>query len=236
MSGQFDTTRWSVVLAAGGDDSAARAALSTLCQTYWYPLYAYVRRRGVGADDAADLTQGFITSLLERRDIETVRPERGRFRSFLLASLNHFLINESVRARAAKRGGGAAPVPLTFDDAEGRYLAEPAEPSTPETLYERRWALTVIECVMAELRVEWQLRGRKAEFDALKPCLLQHARTAGYADVAARLGTSEGAVRTAVHRLRRGFQAQLRRHIEATVASRNEVDAEIRFLLRALER
>ena len=147
----FETTRWSLVVAAGsGDSSAARAALATLCETYWYPLYAYVRRRGTSADDARDLTQGFFTSLLERRDFEHLRQERGRFRAFLLASLQHFLANDAARRRTQKRGGGMTFLPLAFDEAEGRYRIEPAESSTPETLFERRWALTVIDRVLGE--------------------------------------------------------------------------------------
>ena len=139
-------------MAAGGDNSsAARDALAALCEAYWYPLYAYVRRRGVDADDARDLTQGFLTSLLERRDFETLRPERGRFRAFLLASLKHFLANDAARRSTLKRGGGAVLVPLAFDDAEARYRFEPVEPATPETLYERRWALTIIDRVLAQL-------------------------------------------------------------------------------------
>jgi RNA polymerase sigma-70 factor (ECF subfamily) len=231
----FETTRWSVVVAAGGDDSsAARAALATLCETYWYPLYAYVRRRGTSADDARDLTQGFLTSLLERRDFERVRQERGRFRAFLLASLQHFLANDAARERAQKRGGGVTVLPLTPDEAEGRYRIEPQESTTPETLYERRWALTVIDRVLAELRGEWEADRREAEFDELKSCLLGLNPPGGYAAIAARLGTTEGAVKTAVHRLRRRFQVGLRTHIAETVSDPDDVDDEIRFLVRAL--
>ena len=232
----FETTRWSLVVAAGGDDSsAARAALATLCEAYWYPLYAYVRRRGIDADDARDLTQGFLTSLLERRDFEHLRPERGRFRAFLLASLQHFLANDAARRRTQKRGGGIILLPLAFDEAEGRYRIEPADPTTPETLYERRWALTVIDRVLAHLRQEWEADGRAAEFDELKACLLQSAPAGGYAAIAARLGTSEGAVKTAVHRLRRKFQAALREDIAETVSDPADVDDEIRYLVRALD-
>ena len=145
----FETTRWSLVVAAGGDDSsAARAALATLCETYWYPLYAYVRRRGDDADDARDLTQGFLTSLLERRDFENLRPERGRFRAFLLASLQHFLANDAARRRTQKRGGGVIAAAARVRRRRRTLPFEPAEPATPETLYERRWALTVIERVL----------------------------------------------------------------------------------------
>ena len=231
----FETTRWSVVVAAGGDDSsAARAALSTLCETYWYPLYAYVRRRGTSPDDARDLTQGFLASLLERRDFEHLHQERGRFRAFLLASLQHFVANEAARRRAQKRGGDITFLPLAFDDAEGRYRVEPEDSVTPETLYERRWALTVIDRVLADLRREWEAAGHAAEFDELKACLLGVNPSGGYAAIAARLATSEGAVKTAVHRLRRKFQAALRKDIAETVSDPADVDDEIKYLVRAL--
>jgi DNA-directed RNA polymerase specialized sigma24 family protein len=231
----FETTRWSVVVAAGGDDSsAARAALATLCETYWYPLYAYVRRRGTSPDDARDLTQGFFASLLERRDFEHLRQERGRFRAFLLASLQHFVANEAARRRTQKRGGDITFLPLAFDDAEGRYRIEPEDSVTPETLYERRWALTVIDRVLADLRREWHAAGHEAEFDELKTCLLGVNPSGGYAAIATRLATSEGAVKTAVHRLRRRFQAALRKDIAETVSDPADVDDEIRYLVRAL--
>jgi RNA polymerase sigma-70 factor (ECF subfamily) len=230
----FDTTQWSLVLAAGGDDTLARAALSALCETYWYPLYAYVRRRGVGAEDARDLTQGFLTSLIERHDLRNVHQDRGRFRAFLLASLQHFLANDAARRLAQKRGGASVTLSLELDAAEGRYRAEPAESLTPETLYERRWALLVIDRVFAVLRKEWVSQGRGEEFEALKVCLLGQAPAGGYAGMAARLGTSEGAVKVAVHRLRRKFQAELRQHIAETVSDAQEVDDEIRYLIRAL--
>lgn len=231
----FETTHWSLVVAAGGDDSsAARAALATLCETYWYPLYAYVRRWGASADDARDLTQGFLMSLLERRDFENLRQDRGRFRAFLLASLQHFLANDAARRRTQKRGGGVLLLPLAFDDAEGRYRVEPEEASTPETLYERRWALTVIDRVLARLRQQWYAEARGAEFDELKACLLGQAPPGGYAAIAGRLDTTEGAIKAAVHRLRRKFQNELRRDIADTVSDPAEVDDEIRYLVRAL--
>ena len=232
----FETTHWSLVVAAGSDNSSrARAALGALCETYWYPLYAYVRRSGATADDARDLTQGFLASLIERRDLAGLRQDRGRFRAFLLASLKHFLANDRARQRTQKRGGGAPPVPLSFDDAEGRYRVEPAEPETPETLYERRWALTVIDRVLGHIRQEWEARGRGAEFDELKACLLGQAPAGGYVAIAGRLGTTEAAVKVGVHRLRRRFQARLRRDIAETVSDAAEIDDEIRYLVRALE-
>lgn len=230
----FETTHWSLVMAAGGDDSAARAALAKLCEMYWYPLYAYARRRGADPDDARDLTQGFFTSLLERRDLESLRQERGSFRAFLLASLKHFLANDTARRLTQKRGGGTVVFSLAVDDAEGRYCFEPAEPATPESLYERRWALTIIERVLAHLRQEWEVSGRGAEFDELKACLLGETPDGGYASVAEKLNTTEGAVRTAIHRLRRKFQARLRHDIAETVADPTGVEDELKYLVRAL--
>ena len=231
----FQTTQWSLILTAGGDDSgAARAALSKLCEIYWYPLYAYVRRHGTNPDDARDLTQGFLISLLERRDIENVRQERGRFRAFLLASLQHFLANDVARRQAQKRGGGVILLPLEFENAEGRYSFEPAAPMNPQTLYERRWALTVIDRVLAHLRLEWEANHQVAEFDELKACLLGDAPSGGYAAVAERLNSTEGAVRVAVHRLRRRFRKKLQQEIGETVSDSSDIDDEIRYLLRAL--
>jgi RNA polymerase sigma-70 factor (ECF subfamily) len=231
----FDTTRWSVIAAARGPDAeAARAALSTLCEAYWYPLYAFIRRWGASPDDARDLTQAFFASLLERRDFEQVRPERGRFRTFLLASAKHFLLNEAARSRAAKRGGGVLSLPLAFDEAEGRYQFEPVDESTPETLYERRWAMTVLERVIAAVQAKWQQSGRRVEFDVLKASLLGEGPPGGYAAAAERLGTTEGAVKTAVHRLRKSFRAELRAAIAETVSDSAEIDEELRYLERAL--
>lgn len=231
----FDTTRWSVIAAARGTDpEAARAALSTLCESYWYPLYAFIRRWGADPEAARDLTQGFFASLLERRDIEQVRPERGRFRTFLLASAKHFLLNEAARGRAAKRGGGVSLLPLAFDEAEGRYQVEPADLMTPETLYERRWALTIVERVVAAVQAKWQKTGRGTEFAVLKTSLLGEGPPGGYAAAAQTLGTSEGAVKVAVHRLRKAFRTELRAAIAETVSDPADVDEELKYLERAL--
>ena len=229
----FESTRWSLIVAARGEDTAARDALGALCETYWYPLYAYVRRRGSAPEDARDLTQAFLASLLERRDLARLHPERGRFRAFLLASLKHFLANDAARRSAQKRGGGVTPLPLEAD-AESRYRREPADAVTPETLYERRWALTVIDGVMAGIREEWKAEGRARDFDELKAAILGDAPPGGFAAVAGRLGSTEGAVKVAAHRLRRRFQARLREHIAATVHDPADVDDEIRCLVAAL--
>ncbi len=235
MASQFETTQWSVVLAAGGaDSSVSRRALAALCETYWYPLYVYVRRRGYPAEDAQDLTQAFLASLLDRRDFDGLSAERGRFRAFLLASLQHFLANDTVRRRARKRGGGQRPMPLSFDNVEGRYAREPAGTQTPESIFDRRWALTVIERVLDDLGSDARESGRGAEFGHLRSCLLGEAPEGGYAAVARELGCTEGAVKVAVHRLRRKFQDTLRRHIAETVLTSKDVDEEIRYLIRAV--
>ena len=218
--------------AAGNDSQAAREALSSLCQTYWYPLYAYLRRRGLDPEDARDLTQGFLASLIERQDFEGLHQDRGRFRAFLLASLKHYLSNWLARERAQKRGGGWQIIPL--ESAEGLYAIEPVSLATPETLFERRWALTVVDGLLNELRAQWTAQERGSEFDELKACLLGQAPAGGYAAVAARLGTSEGAVKASVHRLRRRFQSLLRQKVAETVADQRDVDDEIRHLIQAL--
>jgi RNA polymerase sigma factor (sigma-70 family) len=231
----FQTTRWSLVSAAGGEDAeACRAALAALCETYWYSLYAYVRRRGADADDARDLTQGFLASLLDRRHFEKLTEERGRFRAFLLASFQNFLSKDAARRDAQKRGGGAIILSLSFEDAEGRYRFEPAEPATPQTLYERRWALTVIDRVLARLRQDWEAKKRAAEFDELKACLLGEVPHGSYASIADRLGLSETAVRVSMHRLRKKFQEKLKQEIAETVTNPADIDDEIRYLIRAL--
>lgn len=232
----FITTQWSLVVAAGDQNtSVAQDALANLYQTYWYPLYAYVRRRGRSADDARDVVQSFFVSLLERRDFERVDRERGRFRAFLLASLKHYLANEFARQHTLKRGGGTPVMSLPLDAAEERYAREPADPMTPEMLYERGWALTVIDQVLTVVREEWRRQGREQLFDALRDCLLGVPPPGGYAETAARLGMSEGAVKTAAHRLRRRFQARLHLQVAETVSEAGGVDDEIRSLIRALQ-
>jgi RNA polymerase sigma-70 factor (ECF subfamily) len=231
---RFDTTHWSIVVTAGGDGSLAHQALASLCETYWYPLYAYVRRQGYDADQAKDLTQGFFARLIEKRDVDGARRERGRFRSFLLASLKHFLLNEAERRRALKRGGGQAPLSLEFDAAEGRYLREPPDSRTPETIFDRRWALTMLDRVLRRVRQDAIDAGRAAEFDVLKPCLTGDMPRGGYRALSEQLGISESGVKVAVHRLRRRFQRRLREEIAQTVLTPDQVDEELQYLFRAL--
>jgi RNA polymerase sigma-70 factor (ECF subfamily) len=228
---EFHTTRWSVVVSAQGGRSGARVALEKLCQAYWYPLYAYVRRQGMGVHDAQDLTQEFFARLLEKGWLAGVDREQGRFRSWLLAAMKHFLANEWNRARTQKRGGGA--MLFSFDelDAENRLRHEPATDS-PEQIYDRRWAMTLLDQVMARLRTEMAGAGKLAHFEALKFCLT--GEKSGYAEVGARLGMTEGAVKVAVHRLRERYRALLRAEIAATVTTEEETDDELRALLAAL--
>jgi RNA polymerase sigma factor (sigma-70 family) len=231
----FVTTHWSVVVAAGqADTPRARDALARLCQTYWHPLYAYVRRVGHSPHDAQDLTQEFFARLLEKNFLAGADESRGRFRSFLLASLKHFLANEWHKARAQKRGGGQIPIPIDVATAETSIGFEPADTTTAEKIYERRWALTLLDHVLRRLREEFIRDGKEKLFEQLKPTLTEASRSVRYAEMATRLGTSEGAVKVAVHRLRQRYRELLRAEIADTVASPGEVDDELRNLFAAL--
>lgn len=231
----FATTHWSVVLTAGGDDAAlARDALSTLCAAYWYPLYAYLRRRGSGPEEAQDLVQGFFADLLERGSLATADRERGRFRAFLLGSLAHFVANEHARERALKRGGGQAPLSLDFAAAEDRFSLEPADARTPEAVFEATWAHELLERVIERLRAEYVADGRRELYEHLLPCLAGDVEARPYASIAAELELSEGAVKTAAHRLRARFRALFRSEIAHTVRDPGDVEDEIRDLFGAL--
>jgi RNA polymerase sigma-70 factor (ECF subfamily) len=219
-------------VAVPGADS--RAALADLCQTYWYPLYAFVRRRGHGADEAADLTQGFFATLLEKNYLADADRTRGRFRTFLLSSLKHYLCNEHDRATRLKRGGGKPVVSLDVDDAEARYRREPSHDVTPERLFDRRWALVLLEQVLARVRDDYAAEGKGRLFEALKGSLTCDADAQTHARVAASIGMSEGAVRVAVHRLRQRYRRRLRDAIADSVESEAGVDEEIRDLFAAL--
>jgi len=224
-----------VVLTAGGRDTpVARDALAKLCRTYWYPLYAYVRRRNYSPPDAEDLTQEFFARFLEQRWVGNADREKGRFRTFLLSAMNHFLANEWDKARAQKRGGGVLHLPLQFDTAETRYVREPADNVTPEQHFERRWALTLLETVVNGLRAEYERDGKAELFEALDPCLVGDRTSQPYEELARKLGISEGAVKSAVHRLRRRYRQLLREEIAQTVAGPGEVDEELRHLIAVL--
>ncbi len=234
---RFTTTHWSVVLAAQRDSTAqAREALTRLCESYWHPLYAFLRRSGQSADEAQDLTQAFFARILEKRTFRDADPDRGRFRSFLLASLKNFVANERERAHAQKRGGNLPVLSLEFDSAERQYQIEPADDETPETVFDKRWALTLLEHVLGRLRTELDKAGKQRQFEELKVFLTGEKPNVGYAGIGERLDMSEGAVKVAVHRLRRRFRALLRDEISQTVASPNDVDDEIRYLWAAVGR
>ena len=211
-----------------------RAALEKLCQTYWYPLYAYVRRRGSLAEDAQDLTQEFFARLLKGNWVERADRERGKFRSFLLTAMNRFLADEWDKARAQKRGGGVVPLPIQLDTAETRYGLDPADRTTPEQIFDRRWALAVLEEVLNRLRREYEAEGRAEHFTALNPCLVGDRDTQPYSELAQKLGVTEGTVKSAVHRLRQRYRHLLREEIASTVASPGEVDDELRHLFAVL--
>lgn len=230
----FVTTHWSVVLAAGQTDAAtARSALEELCRTYWFPLYAYVRRRGHQPEEAQDLTQEFFLRVIEKQSLRLADSARGKFRSFLLTSLKNFLINEWEKTRAAKRGGGQASVPLEWDEAESRYLAEPSQDLTPDRLFDKRWAVAIVERAQHRLRAEYCAANKLPLFEQLQGHVWGDA-AAGYAESAARLNTTEGALRIAVHRIKERFRSLLREEVAQTAASTDEIDAELRYLVSVL--
>jgi RNA polymerase sigma factor (sigma-70 family) len=234
---QFTTTHWSVILAAGHDSSpGAHEALEQLCRTYWYPLYAYLRRRGLAEHDAQDVTQGFLTQLLERDSLKFVSQERGKFRSFLLASLNFFLADQRDKAGAGKRGGGLPVISLDGLEAEDRYRLEPSDEQDPERIFERRWALTVLDQVMDRLHAEYQHADKDRLFEHLQPFLLGERSHATYREVGAKLGLSEGAVKMAILRMRQSYRDLFRQVIAETVADRAKVDEELRFLFSVIAR
>ena len=232
---RFPTTRWTLVVAAGDPHrKEARSALVSLCENYWYPLYAYLRRRGYRADEAQDLTQEFFIRVLEGRYLDRADPEKGRFRSFILTSLKFFVADEEDRHRARKRGGGML-VPLEFSSGEERYQREPAHDETPERIFERRWALSLIDRVVEKLREEFVQHGRPEHFERLKVFLLGQSDTP-YAALAQEMNTSEGALKVAIHRLRKRYRELFRQEIADTVADPVEVESELRYLAAVLTR
>ena len=227
----FHTTHWSIVVSAKGDSDGAHESLAKLCEAYWFPLYAFVRRQGTSSHDAQDLTQEFFARLLEKGWLHGVDRERGRFRSWLLAAMKHFLANEWDKRRTEKRGGGAAHFSFDELDAESRLRHEPVTDSA-EKIYDRRWAMTLLDQVMARLRTEMAGAGKLAHFETLKFSLTGEKNA--YAEVGARLGLSEGAVKVAVHRLRDRYRELLRAEIAETVAGPEEIEDELRALMAAL--
>ncbi len=232
---RFPTTRWSLVVAAGGTATpASRRALSDLYEAYWYPVYAFIRGAGRPAEEAHDLTQGFFTRLLEKNDIAGADQERGKFRSFLLAAARHYVANEWDRSRALKRGGGAPLLSIDAVDAEGRFLVEPAHLLTPERLFERRWALTVLDRTLRALRDDCERRGKVLLFDRLKDFLPGGDDGVQQTTLARELGMELGALRTAISRLRERYRQLLREQIAQTVDDEADVPGEIQELLAAL--
>jgi RNA polymerase sigma-70 factor (ECF subfamily) len=232
---RFVTTHWSVVLVAGRTNSTrAQHALARLCQTYWYPLYAYVRRRGHSPHDAQDLTQEFFARLLERHTIASADPNRGRFRSFLLSTMSHFLAHEWDKVRAQKRGGGCQMLSLDLARAEERYDLEPVDNSSPDKLFDKQWAGALLEEVLNQLEAEYQQSGKAELFTALKQTLTGTRESQPYAVLASRLSMNEAAVKVAVHRLRKRYRELLRVEITNVVADPEQADDELRHLFTAL--
>jgi RNA polymerase sigma factor (sigma-70 family) len=234
---RFRTTHWSVVLlSAQSQVPGSQTALADLCRLYWYPLYAFVRRRGYNAEDAQDLTQGFFCSLLERKSLRRVAPQRGKFRSFLLASLKNYLSDEFDRERSIKRGGQIEFVTLDFENGEERYQADTIDSLTAEKIFDARWALTLLSEASKRLREEYMLQGKDGTIDILQPFLdpINCQRLPSYEEAAAKLEVSLGGVKTLIHRLRKRYQEILREEVARTLTDPQAVDEEIHALCEAL--
>ncbi len=230
----FATTRWTVVLAAGhARTPQADVALEELCRTYWYPLYAYVRHQGHTREDAEDLTQAFFARFLAKNYLEGLRSERGKFRAFLLASLKHFLANERDRAGRQKRGGGSPVLSLDWQGAETRYQIDPVDQLSPDKLFDRAWAVTLLETVITRLRDENAAEGKSTLFEQFKPFLMAGKSAIPYAQAAAAAGLTEGAARVAVHRLRRRYRELLRQEIAQTLSHPDQIEEEMQALFGA---
>jgi len=230
----FSTTNWSVVLEAQGQSPAAQQALEKLCRTYWRPVYSFIRREGTGHEEAEDLTQAFFALLLQRRNFADVRKEKGRLRSYLLTSLKHFLVSQHRRAVTVKRGKGQQPVPLEELAAIGRADIEPADHLSADRIYERRWALTLMEQVLRRLRDEYVMAGNAELFDLLKQLLPDEPGAPSRAEIALQLGMTDNALRQAFHRFRQRYQLLLREEIGHTVAVASDVEDELRHLITVL--
>jgi RNA polymerase sigma factor (sigma-70 family) len=231
----FATTRWTVVLAAGQRGApAAAVALEELCRTYWFPLYAYVRRQGHSPEDAEDFTQAFFARLLEKNYLEGISSDKGKFRAFLLVAVKRFLANEWDRANCQKRGGGVRPLSLDWQDADSRYQIQPVDNLSPDKLYDRAWAMTVLERVIIRLREESGAGGKARLYEQLKPFLMAGKSEIPYAQAAAALELTEGAVRVAVHRLRRRYRELLREEIAQTLSDPAQAGEEMQALFSAL--
>ena len=231
----FATTHWSAVLEAGEKDSPrAEAALAQLYKAYWYPLYAFIRRRGYHVHDAQDITQDFFTMLLKKNYLECVNRDKGRFRSYLLGALKHFLANEWHKTRREKRGGKHIFIALDEVLAENRWSQEPACEGTPESIFERNWAETLLERIIVQLRSEHERTGKVRHFEALKVFLSGEKGQGSYAEIAVRLDMSEAAVKVAVHRLRQRYRELLRAEVASTIVNPGEIEDELRYLVKVL--
>lgn len=232
MSSKFLTTSWSLVLAAAQDPSAgSHPALTRLCENYWNPVYAFIRRSGYDPDQSQDLTQTFFALLIEKNFLGVADPQRGRFRSFLLTAVKRFLANERDRNNALKRGAGQIPLSIDFENAETSYAL--ADSETPEKVFERRWAISLLERVMASLRAEFGTPEKAARFESMVPLLNNESGTR-YEELSAQMGLSAGALRVLVHRMRHRYRDLVRTEIADPVAAPEEIDEEIRFLLKVL--
>lgn len=232
---RFENTRWSIVLAAGRKSSPqARAALATLCEAYWFPLYAFVRSQGYAVYDAQDLTQEFLARLLDKNYVASADRSKGRFRTYLVACVKHFLANQRDRARAKKRGGSRAILPLDFGAAESRLCHEPAHTQTAERVFAKRWAVNLLERVLGQLRADFEAADKTLLFERLKDYLTASTKSASYAQVAVELDMTQGAVKVAVHRLRGRYRQLLRDEVAQTVADPAQIEDEIRDLFAAL--
>ena len=229
--GAFTTTLWSVVLEAQGESPAAQEALEKLCRTYWRPIYGFVRRQGAGPADAEDFTQGFFALLLERKDLNTVRKEKGRLRSYLLTSVKHFLADQSRHAMAAKRGKGQRLIPLNDIRERDRIDVERSDRLTADQIYERRWAFTILEQVMARLRDEYRCAGNVRFFDQMKKMLMDEPDRPSQAQVASEFDMTENSVKQAFYRFRQRYQTLLREEIAHTVATPSDIEEELRHLI-----
>ena len=232
---RFETTRWSVIRAAASEQPLkARLALETLCTTYWYPLYSYIRRRGYSMEDAKDLTQEFFARFIEKEYLKDVDASKGKFRSFLLASVNHFLSNERDRANALKRGGGISVIPFDFVAAEERLVCVHGRELSPEKLYDRAWAMALLESVLTRLRNEYTESGKAALFNRLKGTLTGEGGHLAYRELGVELGLSEGAVKVAVHRLRHRYRDFLLEEISQTLDEGESLEEELQYLFSAI--
>jgi RNA polymerase sigma-70 factor (ECF subfamily) len=235
VSAGFPATRWSFISKAQGQGDLASRAMNELCAVYWPPVYAFVRRKGRSPADAEDITQGFFAELLSRGSLNSVAEEKGRLRTFLLKAVTRHMINQHEKSSAAKRGGGAQPLSLDFDRAESGFIAEPGHVITPELEFERQWALQLLDGALAEVRADAKLNGREALFEDLKGVISLDTAMAGYDQIAARNGMTEGAVKAAAHRLRQKFREVLRGAIAETVSSEDEIDDEIQHLFTVFQ-